>query len=72
MDHERHHGHLSPSQIAKREVVEQIKREDTKQRIFRYHRLQRTNRSSGYGVSCRIQKERRRIQSSKNTLFKKL
>lgn len=25
MDHERHHGHLSPSQIAKREAVEVIK-----------------------------------------------
>lgn len=25
MDHERHHGHLSPSQLAKREAVEQIK-----------------------------------------------
>lgn len=25
MDHERHHGHLSPTQQAKREVVEQIK-----------------------------------------------
>lgn len=25
MDHERHHGHLSPSQQAKREAVEQIK-----------------------------------------------
>lgn len=25
MDHERHHGHLSPTQLAKREAVEQIK-----------------------------------------------
>ncbi len=25
MDHERHHGHLSPTQQAKREAVEQIK-----------------------------------------------
>lgn len=71
MDHERHHGHLSPSQIAKREVVEQIKEKIQNSESFVIIDYKGLTVAQDTEFRAEFRKNDVEYKVLKNTLFKK-
>lgn len=71
MDHERHHGHLSPSQQAKREAVEQIKNQINNSQSFVIIDYKGLTVAQDTEFRAEFRKNGVEYKVLKNTLFKK-
>jgi len=71
MDHERHHGHLSPSQQAKREVVEQIKEQINNSQSFVVIDYKGLTVAQDTEFRAEFRKNGVEYKVLKNTLFRK-